>query len=145
MMTKNKLAGALIALTIVVALCVGLVFKVSLARPVLPADSGDRLIGVFVTEEYVNTFDFDSFARVSNDNGTPYLTEMTTKAIELLNAAEDGFFLMVEGAHIEKFSHSNDMAGMAAQMIMDGDEEMICRLAFLRRVRCGYFLMIITK
>ncbi|MBQ7596697.1 MAG: alkaline phosphatase [Clostridia bacterium] len=61
-------------------------------------------------------FDFDAFAHVSNDNGTPYLTDMTTKAIELLNADEDGFFLMVEGAHIDKFSHSNDMAGMAAQL-----------------------------
>ena len=61
-------------------------------------------------------FDMDAFAAVSHDNSTPYLTEMTNKAIELLNADEDGFFLMVEGAHIDKFSHDNKMPEMAAQV-----------------------------
>lgn len=61
-------------------------------------------------------FDIDSFAHVNNEYDTPYLTDMTKKAISLLNADEDGFFLMVEGAHIDKFSHANDMEGMAAQL-----------------------------
>ena len=42
----------------------------------------------------------------------PTLTEMTAKAIDLLDDDEDGFFLMVEGAHIDKNSHSNDGEGM---------------------------------
>lgn len=61
-------------------------------------------------------FNIDSFAGVNNDYDTPYLSDMTKKAIELLNADEDGFFLMVEGAHIDKFSHANNMESMAAQV-----------------------------
>lgn len=38
----------------------------------------------------------------------PTLTEMTVKAIDLLDDDEDGFFLMVEGAHIDKNSHNNE-------------------------------------
>lgn len=40
-------------------------------------------------------------------NGMPTLAEMTVKAIDLLDDDEDGFFLMVEGAHIDKHSHDN--------------------------------------
>ena len=62
-------------------------------------------------------FDFSSFANVTNENDTPYIAEMTSKAIELLNADEDGFFLMVEGAQIDKFSHSNNFDGSTAQTV----------------------------
>ncbi len=56
-------------------------------------------------------FDWDAIANVTDENDTPYLADMTDKAIELLSADEDGFFLMVEGAHIDKYSHSNDFNG----------------------------------
>lgn len=62
-------------------------------------------------------FSFDDFKHVDNSNGTPYISDMTEKAIELLNADEDGFFLMVEGAQVDKFSHSNDIEGASAQLI----------------------------
>lgn len=62
-------------------------------------------------------FSFDDFADVTNENGTPYISDMTAKAIELLNADEDGFFLMVEGAQIDKFSHKNNMDGATAQLV----------------------------
>ncbi len=48
----------------------------------------------------------------NSDNGMPTLTEMTNKAIDLLDDDEDGFFLMVEGAHIDKNSHKNNGDGM---------------------------------
>lgn len=38
----------------------------------------------------------------------PSLSELTEKAIDLLDN-ENGFFLMVEGAHIDKNAHNNDM------------------------------------
>lgn len=41
----------------------------------------------------------------------PTLSEMTEKAIEILDN-DEGFFLMVEGAHIDKHSHSNDEKNM---------------------------------
>lgn len=39
--------------------------------------------------------------------GMPTMAEMTVKAIDLLDDDEDGFFLMVEGAHIDKNNHKN--------------------------------------
>ncbi len=56
-------------------------------------------------------FDFDDLKYVRNEHDTPSIEEMTKKAIEILSADEDGFFLMVEGACIDKFSHSNVMDG----------------------------------
>ncbi len=56
-------------------------------------------------------FDWGDTANFTNYCDTPRIDAMTEKAIEILNADEDGFFLMVEGAHIDKFSHSNDFAG----------------------------------
>ncbi|MBQ8027101.1 MAG: alkaline phosphatase, partial [Clostridia bacterium] len=43
---------------------------------------------------------------------SPSLSVLTAKAIDMLDDDKDGFFLMVEGAHIEKHSHSNDEANM---------------------------------
>ena len=43
---------------------------------------------------------------VPEDCDAPSLAEMSVKAIELLNEGnENGFFLMIEGAHIDKSSH----------------------------------------
>ena len=41
----------------------------------------------------------------------PSLAEMTMKALDLLDDAEHGFFLMVEGSRIDHAAHSNDPAG----------------------------------
>ena len=57
-------------------------------------------------------FSFDDLKNVTNKHDTPTVEEMTTKAIEILSADEDGFFLMVEGACIDKFAHDNEMEGM---------------------------------
>lgn len=77
---------------------------------------------------YVTTYDemmaleegSRSFAQFTNnlwtleqsDANTPNLEQMTKKAIDILDDTEEGFFLMVEGAHIDKHSHSNDDAKM---------------------------------
>lgn len=52
--------------------------------------------------------------RSANTSDTPTLSQMTLKAIDLLDDDEDGFFLMIEGAHIDKFSHGNDVANAVA-------------------------------
>ena len=49
--------------------------------------------------------------------GMPTMTEMTLKAIDLLDDDEDGFFLMVEGAHIDKNNHSNNAEGMEDALV----------------------------
>ena len=57
-----------------------------------------------------------SFAQFTNslwtlsqsDKNTPNLEQMAIKAVDLLDDTDEGFFLMTEGAHIDKHSHSND-------------------------------------
>lgn len=74
--------------------------------------------------EYVTSYDemmalqegSRSFAQFTNnlwtleqsDENTPNLEQMTEKAIDLLDDTDEGFFLMIEGAHIDKHSHNND-------------------------------------
>lgn len=62
-------------------------------------------------------FSFDDLKYVKNDYDTPTIEEMTKKAIDILSADEDGFFLMVEGACIDKFSHSNDFDGCTMSVV----------------------------
>ena len=89
------------------------------------ANSNDARANGFT---YVTTYDemmnlpegSRSFAQFTNDlwtvnqsdASTPTLEQMTMKAIDLLDDTDEGFFLMVEGAHIDKHSHSNDDAKM---------------------------------
>ena len=54
-------------------------------------------------------FNFDDLKYTTNKYNTPTIEEMTNKAIDLLSADEDGFFLMVEGACIDKHAHNNEM------------------------------------
>jgi len=51
--------------------------------------------------------------RVNNPElkNLPSLDELTEKAIDLLSADNDGFFLMVEGGRIDHACHINDLAG----------------------------------
>lgn len=89
----------------------------------------------------IGQFDFNAFSMASNDNDTPKLVEMTTKAIELLNADDDGFFLMVEAAHIDKFSHSNVMEG-ATLHVMELSKAVQAALDFA--AKDGNTLVVVT-
>jgi len=51
-----------------------------------------------------------------SDETNPTLSQMTEKAIDLLDDGENGFFLMVEGAHIDKHSHNNESENMTEAM-----------------------------
>ncbi len=77
---------------------------------------------------YVTTYDemmaleegSRSFAQFTNslwtleqsDENTPNLEQMAMKAIDLLDDTDEGFFLMIEGAHIDKHSHNQDSENM---------------------------------
>lgn len=77
---------------------------------------------------YVTTYDemmaleegSRSFAQFTNnlwtleqsDANTPNLEQMAMKAIDLLDDTDEGFFLMIEGAHIDKHSHNQDSENM---------------------------------
>ncbi len=52
-------------------------------------------------------FGNDLWTLEQSDANTPNLEQMARKAIDILDDTEEGFFLMIEGAHIDKHSHNN--------------------------------------
>lgn len=64
----------------------------------------DHLLGLFEPSHVHYEAD-----RVAHDKaGEPSLTEMTTKAIDILKKNDEGFFLMVEGGRIDHAHHSGN-------------------------------------
>ncbi|HQD40800.1 MAG TPA: alkaline phosphatase, partial [Bacillota bacterium] len=65
------------------------------------------------------------------DNGSmPTMRELTRKALELLSQAEEGFFVMIEGSHIDWACHENDPASTLYE-IAAFDEAVAEALEFL--------------
>ena len=107
--------------------------------------------------EYVTTYDemmaleegSRSFAQFTNnlwtleqsDANTPTLSQMTEKAIDLLDDTDEGFFLMVEGAHIDKHSHSNDDASMTEAL---AEFDKTIQLALEYAAKDGETLVVVT-
>lgn len=48
---------------------------------------------------------------------TPNLEQMAVKAVDILDDTEEGFFLMIEGAHIDKHSHNNYSDKMTESLV----------------------------
>ena len=86
-------------------------------------------------------FDFDDLKNCKNDNDTPSITEMTEKAIDLLDDNDNGFFLMVEGACIDKFSHDNDFDG-ATKCVMAFDDAVKAAVEYAKED--GETLVVVT-
>ena len=90
-----------------------------------------------------------SFAQFTNtlwnleqsDENTPNLEQMSMKAIDLLDDTDEGFFLMIEGAHIDKHSHSNDSEAMT-EALQEFDETIESVLEYARAD--GETLVVIT-
>ncbi|MBQ4243577.1 MAG: alkaline phosphatase [Clostridia bacterium] len=58
--------------------------------------------------------------RIEYDDGSGNcapLSALTASALDLLDGSENGFFIMIEGAHIDKYSHSNEKDGMIKSLI----------------------------
>lgn len=58
------------------------------------------------------TYDLDR-----NPEKVPSLAEMTDKALQLLSKKENGFFLMVEGSHVDWAAHANDAAAVIHEFL----------------------------
>lgn len=63
---------------------------------------------------------------------TPTLSQMTAKAIDLLDDDEDGFFIMIEGAHVDKNSHSQNIDG-AVQALGELDKAVAYALDYAEK------------
>ena len=78
---------------------------------------------------------------VEPDRG-PYLPETTEMAIDYLSRrSKKGFFLMVEGARIDKYEHNHDFAGTVREML-DFDKAVEAAIRFAERD--GHTLVIIS-
>lgn len=86
-------------------------------------------------------FTNDLWTLAPSDINTPNLEMMTKKAIDILDDTEEGFFLMVEGAHIDKHSHSNEDAKMT-EALQEFDETIEYVLEYAKAD--GETLVIIT-
>jgi len=86
-------------------------------------------------------FNYNDLYNCTDNNNTPSISEMTSKAIELLSANEKGFFLMVEGACIDKFSHDNIMDG-ALKCTEEFDKAIAAALEFAEKD--GETLVVVT-
>ncbi len=86
-------------------------------------------------------FNYSDLYNCTDNYNTPTVEEMTTKAIELLSANEKGFFLMVEGACIDKFSHDNIMDG-ALMCTEEFDKAVAAALDFAEKD--GETLVVVT-
>jgi len=75
------------------------------SRDGLLSARGSKLLGLFQD------------GALTTDPPEPSLAEMTEKAIEILSADRDGFFLMVEGGQIDWRCHDNDRVGAVKQLL----------------------------
>ncbi len=105
---------------------------VSTATDLMKLEAGSRSFAQFDTHD---------LKYCTSEYDTPSIAQMMTKAIELLNSDEDGFFLMVEGACIDKFSHANEFDG-ATMSVMAFDEAVKAALDFAEAD--GNTLVVIT-
>lgn len=95
-------------------------YDLSFNRTDLAASTGDRILGLYSSSGML-----DGIAHTQAGNGAervqPSLTEMTAKALSVLEDDEDGFFLMVEGGQIDWAAHNNDAGTMLHEMIKFSD------------------------
>ena len=86
-------------------------------------------------------FDYGTWYTQQYNDETPTLSQMTTKAIDLLDDTDEGFFLMVEGAHIDKNSHDNEDAGMT-EAVEEFDNAVAVALDYAKKN--GNTLVVVT-
>ena len=90
-----------------------------------------------------------SFAQFTNslwtleqsDKNTPTLEQMAVKAVDLLDDTDEGFFLMIEGAHIDKHSHNNE-SDKATEAVLEFDRTIEAMLEYAEKD--GETLVIVT-
>jgi alkaline phosphatase len=86
-------------------------------------------------------FPYGDLQDTVNTYRTPTLAEMTSKALDILDDNKTGFFLMVEGAHIDKYSHDNNLEG-AMHAVLEFDKAV--RTAVNYANTCGNTLVLVT-
>ncbi len=72
--------------------------------------NGEKVWALF--QNQAMSYDLDR-----NPSEEPSISEMTEKALEILNKNKNGFFLMVEGSKVDWSAHANDPAGIISEYL----------------------------
>lgn len=89
------------------------VFCICILAVYLKLFSERRDEGVKSFAQFTNSL----WATEQSDEDTPALEQMAVRAVDVLDDTEEGFFLMIEGAHIDKHSHDNNVEDMVEALI----------------------------
>lgn len=103
--------------------------------------SYDEMMSLQEGSKSFTQFTNDLWTLNQSDKNNPTLSQMTEKAIDLLDDGENGFFLMVEGAHIDKHSHNNESENMTEAMA-EFDKSIKIALEFAKKD--GNTLVVVT-
>jgi len=84
------------------------------------AGGSKKMLGLYNTSNIDGAFDLRLAKKgsISKFPDQPDVVEQTKAALEVLKGAQDGFFLMVESARIDKYSHSLDWERAVFDTIM---------------------------
>lgn len=85
-------------------------YSIATTKDELAAARAPKVLGVFHAS-YMNYQNDRAYLGTSE----PTLTETTVKALDVLEGATNGFFLMIEGSRIDHAAHAGDLAGVVAE------------------------------
>lgn len=88
-------------------------YQIITTRREMPGVTSPKVFGLFDPSHLAPEIDRPELAPEQ-----PSLAEMTQKAISLLSANKNGFFLMVEGSQIDWACHANDPAHLLSDLLM---------------------------
>lgn len=88
-------------------------YEVVETNKAMESSNANKLWGIFVDADLA--YDFDR--KENKDSTEPSVSEMTSKAIDVLNKNENGFFLMVEGSKVDWAAHANNTVGMISDIL----------------------------
>jgi len=87
--------------------------------------TAEKVLGLFSASGFPSAIDRQSH----HQTGVPTLSQLTEKALAIMNKNPRGFFLMVEGGQIDWVAHGNDVASVLHEM-MEFDRAIGVALAF---------------
>lgn len=91
-------------------------YSLAFNREGMESAEGDKLLGLFSYSGMMNGIAYTN-SKDDAERVQPSLKEMTVKALDILAADPDGFFLMVEGGQIDWAGHNNDAATMLHELL----------------------------
>ncbi len=101
----------------------------------------DEMNGLSADQKSYGMFTSSLYHTYNKNDYTPTLSQMTNKAISMLDESGERFFIMIEGAHIDKKSHDHDIEG-AAEALEEFDNAVEIALEYAKKDK--HTLVVVT-